>query len=231
MSGRGRAQTSVEPGSPKRSTAKLRQHKGALDTCIAAVLASLRDEVPEFGEHVAIDGSDLPAYANGQRFVYNHGPERKRFSDPDASWGHRSAISTRTGGGFYGYKLHAAVCTRTGLPVAWETHTARDAELPVVPALLDKLTRVGIEPTVCIADRGYDAAVFYGACEARDIRPIVPLRETPFVKAGRPPRRRASTARGPSPVRTPSAMRRSTAAPRASAPPRPSGSKPTASTR
>ena len=168
-----------------RFTRKLREHKGALDTCIAAVLVALRDELPEFGEHVAIDGSDLPAYANGQRFVYNHGPERKRFSDPDATWGHRSAISTRKGGGFYGFKLHAAVCTRTGLPVVWETHTARDAEVPVVPALLDKLAGYGMEPTVCIADRGYDVAPFYEACESRDIRPVVPLRETPFVKAGK----------------------------------------------
>lgn len=59
---------------------------------------------------VAIDGSDLPAYANGQRFVSKGGPERKVFSDPDASWGHRSSISTRKGGRFYGYKLHVAVC-------------------------------------------------------------------------------------------------------------------------
>jgi hypothetical protein len=97
-----------------RFTRKLRRHKGALDTCIA----SLHAELPEFGQHVAIDGSDLPAYANGQRFVSRDGKLRERFSDPDASWGHRSAVSTRKGGGFYGYKIHAAVCTATDLPVA-----------------------------------------------------------------------------------------------------------------
>jgi hypothetical protein len=52
-----------------RFTRKLREHRAALDSCLAAVIASLHDELPEFGEHVAIDGSDLPAYANGQRFV------------------------------------------------------------------------------------------------------------------------------------------------------------------
>ena len=62
------------------------------------------------GESIAIDGSDLPAYANGQRFVSKNGRERalSEYSDPDASWGHRSAISTRKGGGYYGYKVHAA---------------------------------------------------------------------------------------------------------------------------
>ncbi len=70
-----------------RFAAKLRQFKPLLDACIASVLSSLHDEVPEFGEHVAIDGSDLPAYANGQRFVSKGGRLRVRFSDPDASWG------------------------------------------------------------------------------------------------------------------------------------------------
>ena len=65
--------------------------------------AGLHKLMPGMGEHVALDGSDLPAYANGQRYVSKGGPERERYSDPDASWGHRSAVSTRKGGGFYGY--------------------------------------------------------------------------------------------------------------------------------
>lgn len=107
-----------------------------LDDCIAAVLTSLRTELPDLGTDVAIDGSDLPAYANGQRFVSKGGRERERFSDPDASWGHRSAVSTRKGGRFYGFKLHAAVCARTELPVAWDVRSAKDAEVPVLPELL-----------------------------------------------------------------------------------------------
>ena len=57
---------------------------------------------------------------------------------PGRPWGHRSSISTRSGGGYYGYKVHAAVCTATGLPVAWQVETARDSEMPLVPALLDR---------------------------------------------------------------------------------------------
>ena len=167
-----------------RFTAKLRQHKGALDACIAAVLTSLRDELPDFGENISIDGSDLPAYANGQRFVSKGGKLRERYSDPDASWGHRSAISTRKGGGYYGYKVHAAVCTRTGLPVAWETHTAKNAEVPVVPSLLDAMRDNGIVPTSCAMDKGYDAGTIYDGCEVRGIRPIIPLRETSRVLDG-----------------------------------------------
>src|SRR5204863_6567149 len=43
-------------------------------------------------------------------------PRAQTYSDPDASWGHRSAVSTRKGGGFYGYRIHAAVCAATGPP-------------------------------------------------------------------------------------------------------------------
>jgi hypothetical protein len=168
-----------------RFTRKLRQFRPLFDACIAAVLASLQDEMPEFGEHVAIDGSDLPAYANGQRYLSKGGKRRERYSDPDASWGHRSSISTRRGGGYYGYKLHAAVCTTTGLPVAWETHTAKDAEVPVVPSLLDSMRTNGFSPTTCAMDKGYDAATIYDECESRGIRPVVPLRQSPFVKAGK----------------------------------------------
>lgn len=148
------------------------------------MLAGLSESKPEIGKQVAIDGSDLPAYANGQRFIFNHGPERKVFSDPDASWGHRSSISTRKGGGFYGYKIHAAVDVATELPIAWRVETARDAESPLVPDLLDTIARRGFKPEIGILDRGYDNGAVYEACESRGIRPIIPLRETPAVKAG-----------------------------------------------
>ena len=51
-----------------RFTKKLRAHKDLLDACVAAVIASLKAQMPEFGQNIAIDGSDLPAYANGQRY-------------------------------------------------------------------------------------------------------------------------------------------------------------------
>ena len=43
--------------------------------------------------------------------------------------GHRSVVSTRKGGGFYGYKLHMATCSKTGL-----TDTARRIAAPLWPA-------------------------------------------------------------------------------------------------
>lgn len=73
-----------------RFNAKLREDGDMLDNRIAKVLTALHSANPEMGSAVAIDGSDLPAYANGQRYVKRGGELRKRFADPDASWRHRS---------------------------------------------------------------------------------------------------------------------------------------------
>ncbi len=86
----------------------------------------------------------------------------------------RAAGSTTT-------RCTPAVCTRTGLPVAWQTHNAKDADVPVAPSLLDYMGDKGFAPATCSMDKGYDAGTIYDGCEARGIRPIVPLRETSRV--------------------------------------------------
>jgi hypothetical protein len=159
-----------------RFSVKLRENRPALDACLTACAASLREQNPDFGRDVAIDASDLPAFANGQRYVSKGGKERERFSDPDASWGHRSAVSTRKGGGFYGYKIHAAVCTSTGLPLAWQIETARRQESNFVAPLLDAIRARGIQPETVAADKGYDNTRVYTEIEERGCDPVIPLR-------------------------------------------------------
>jgi len=141
-------------------------------------------ELPDYGREACIDASDLPAYANGQRYVSKNGPERERYSDPDASWGHRSAVSTRKGGGYYGYKLHAAVCTHTDLPLAWRVATAKTNESLFAAPLIDAARTRGFAAHSCALDKGYDLGGVYDALERRDCRPIIPLRQTPAVKRG-----------------------------------------------
>jgi len=167
-----------------RFARKLRKHSAMLAECTTRILGELHSLHPDMGSTVAIDGSDLPAYANGQKYVSRGGKLRERFSDPDASWGHRSSISTRSGGGYYGYKIHAAVDVATGLPLAWEVRTAKDSEIPLVPDLLDAVTALGFTPGVAVLDRGYDSQAVYEEIESRDIRPVIPLRETKAVKDG-----------------------------------------------
>jgi len=168
-----------------RFTAKLRTFKPLLDACIGRVTAALHEQLPELGETIAIDASDLPAYANGQRYLYKGGPERKTYSDPDASWGHRSAVSTRAAGSFYGYKLHQAVCATTGLPLAWRVETAKASESTFAVSLLESVRERGFRAEIVIMDMGYDNSPVYEGFEARESHPVIPLRETPAVKAGK----------------------------------------------
>jgi len=163
-----------------RFTAKLRAYDDVLQACIARVVAAVSTP----GAHVAIDASDMPAYANGQRFVSKGGRERERFSDPDATWGHRSAVSTRKGGGFYGYRLHMAVDTETDLPLAWRVESANAHESTMVAPLMDKLHAVGIRPETVAMDKGYDIVRVHAETTERGAVPIIPLRETPAVKRG-----------------------------------------------
>jgi transposase len=169
-----------------RFTKKLHEHNAKLTSCLEEVLAALHGIKPEMGHAVAIDGSDLPAYANGHKHVGNkNGPLRKKFSDPDAGWGHRSAISTRKGGAYYGYKIHASICAATDLPLAWTVKAANEPEQAEVPGLLDTTLRRGFTPGVGILDKGYDGQPMHDECESRGIRPVIALIETPGVKAGK----------------------------------------------
>jgi IS5 family transposase len=168
-----------------RFAAKLRDNGEMVERCIDGVVEGLKAKMPTYGRDLAIDASDMPAYANGQRFVSKDSDtERNWHTDPDASWGHRSAVSTRKGGGFFGYRLHAAVCTATDLPVAWSVETAKANETRFAIPLIDTARRRGAMAASAAMDKGYDQRTVYDQCMERDCLPVIPLRQTPDVKRG-----------------------------------------------
>ena len=172
-----------------RFARKLRTERERIAGCLDSLAASLREQYPDMGTEVAIDASDMPAYANGQKYLYKDGPERQTYSDPDASWGHRSAVSTRKGGGFYGYRIHAAVCTKTGLPLAWQVETARSHESNYAAPLLDATRARGFQPVTCAMDMGYDNRRVYAECADRDVTAVIPLRRNSGLRESRIPRK------------------------------------------
>jgi hypothetical protein len=87
------------------------------------------------------------------------------------------AVSTRKGGGFYGYKIQMAACAVTGLPLAWQVETARHHESLFVAPLLDKARARGFQPETCAMDKGYDNNRIYDECRERGVAPIIPLRK------------------------------------------------------
>lgn len=170
-----------------RFSTKLRKNHPVLADCIDACAESLRVQLPDFGRDVAIDASDLPAWGNGQRYVSKGGKERERFSDPDASWGHRSAVSTRAAGGYYGFKIHAVVCARTELPMAWRIETAKAHESNFALPLLDAALARGFNPETCAMDKGYDTVAIHDGFEARACHPVVPIKGKKASQVALPP--------------------------------------------
>jgi hypothetical protein len=166
-----------------RFAAKLRENAPSVERCLDSVVEGLKAKLPLYGRDLAIDASDVPAFASG----YTRAPDgrERKLSDPDASWGRRSAISVRKGGAFYGFKLHLAACANTGLPVAWRLETAAANESPFAPSLIDESRRRGALADTAAMDRGYDSGPLHEACAERDCLPVVPLRETGAVKAGK----------------------------------------------
>lgn len=216
-----------------RFATKLREHGDMLDACIGGVLTALRKRNPGMGTDVAIDGSDLPAYANGQRFVSKGGRERSHdeYSDQDASWGHRSAVSTRKGGGYYGYKVHAAVDTATGLPLAWEVRTASEAETIVALPLIELPASAGSRSRRPSLTRATTTArSTTGAWTATCVRSRRCARRPASSGATTTPRA-ANMVSGRLPEPTSSGGQRSGAARPASASPPHGGSRPTGCTR
>jgi hypothetical protein len=134
---------------------KLRANPDWLESLVRALQAAVRELRPAYGDSVAGDATDVEAYANGQKYVKRGGPLRTHYSDPDASWGHRGSNSVRKGGGFYGYKPHALVCTDEELPVVCVTRTAKAAEQQQVKPLLEQIDARGFDPRKFIFDKGY----------------------------------------------------------------------------
>lgn len=158
--------------------------------CLNDIIAALHERFPGMGENIAIDGSNIPAHANGHtkgEGKGRYGP--RKSSDPDASWGHRSAVSTHRAGGFFGYKIHAAVCVDTDLPIAWTVGTAKTWEPHFAEPLLDAVQARGFPVKTAIMDKIYDLQPVHSACMRRGILPVTPLKETGAVKkgAGAPP--------------------------------------------
>jgi len=82
-------------------------------------------------------------------------------------------LQPHRGRGFYGYKLHAAVCAVTGLPVVWQAESARHGDALFAVALLDSALARGFKPETCAMDKGYDSGAIHDGFEDRGVHPIV----------------------------------------------------------
>jgi len=160
---------------------KLVKHADLLEKCFAGLVEELRQLLPGFGTKLAVDSTDIKAYANGHR---------RTPSDPDARWGakgagHHPGLATEEGKRrdlyyWFGYKLHLVVDALYELPVSFKLTPANEADTTHMEALLKKADADQDEtrPEAVIADKGYDSernnGFIFAECKAA---PIIPIRE------------------------------------------------------
>lgn len=106
----------------------------------------LREALPDFGQTIAVDATDIKAWANGLH----------QETDPDAGTGAKHKSSRRVF--WYGYKIHLAADADSELPV-WFTVTAANVYdgKHLAPVLNEARSRFDwFRPSHVLADKGYD---------------------------------------------------------------------------
>ena len=158
------------------------------------------EDAPPLGESLAIDKTDVVAYAN---------PKLKHCVDLDATWGRRtvknkSPKATRDKAAkpkpnseeagedstgertepYFGYGVHAIADSYWGIPLYMKTRTAKQHESPHFKADLEATLKLhpSLTPQHIIGDKGYDSQRNYNAAAALGIHPIIPLVNLPKDK-------------------------------------------------
>ena len=162
--------------------------KDLIEKCFAELVVELRQLLPGFGEKLAVDSTDIKAYANGHH---------KSPSDPDARWGAKGAghhagpsqgnadkegkqAKQRDLYYWFGYKLHLVVDAVYELPVSFALTPANESDTKQMAELLKKAgaDQEETKPMAVIADKGYDSQdnyqFIYSQCTSV---PIIPIRE------------------------------------------------------
>lgn len=116
-------------------------------------IGDLKDIVPDFGESLAIDGTEVSSWCN--RYA-------KDKSDKDAGWGvktYRKEDGSESKHRWYGYLVELLVDTKYEIPLNFEVIPANINECPRLPILISDTMRIHpkLDVKYVMADRGYDS--------------------------------------------------------------------------
>jgi len=138
----------------------------------------LRDALPGFGATVAVDATDVKAWANGLH----------QETDPDAGTGAKK----KSGGHhyWYGYKVHTVVDADAELPLWFLVTPANVYDGSMLPPVLQEaqMQYGWLRPKYVTADKGYDAkACFEFVGEKMGTTPVIDVqRRRATAREGRP---------------------------------------------
>jgi len=163
---------------------ELEETLGMISEMTVILREQLMAVLPDFGEHLGFDGTDIASHSTGQKARTSG-----ETSDPDADWGHHEThgVDARTGKAWkklkrwFGYGLHVIADTRYELPVAFEITPASVSEQPTLRAMI----RATFAETPELAERCRDFSADRGLDSAEtkallwddyEIRPLIDTR-------------------------------------------------------
>lgn len=156
---------------------KLTDFREAVSDVLVSSVNSLRDRLPNFGETIAFDATDVKAWANGFH----------QETDPDAGTGAKKKAAHRYY--WYGYKVNIAVDADSELPVWFNVTPANTYDgSHLAPVLTDARNRFDwFSPSYVTADKGYDAKEsFRFVGQDLGAVPVIDVQKTHAPKKGIP---------------------------------------------
>jgi hypothetical protein len=152
---------------------KLAAFNEAVADVLARAVAQLRETLPGFGDDVAVDSTDVTAWANGFHPA----------TDPDAGTGAKKKPHTYY---WYGYKVHLAVDAASELPVWFELTAANVYDgKHLAPVLHEAQHRFDwFHPEHIMADKGYDSRACFDFV-GNDLRaiPVIDVKARKSLRA------------------------------------------------
>ena len=139
-----------------------------MEHCFARLTHQLKTLLPDLGREVAVDSTTVRSHCN---------PNRRRISDPEASWTAKNSPRAKEGGKewHHGYKVHMAADANYGLPLAHVVTTAKRNDSPELPSVVRRAEALyrWFQPAAVIADRGYDSKANHEWLHQKGALPII----------------------------------------------------------
>ena len=109
---------------------RLSYHADLVEACLAKLTDRLKVLLPDLGQTVAVDSTTVRSHSN---------PNRRRISDPEASWTAKNSARARKDGRewHWGYKLHMVADAKYGVSLGQTVTTASRNDSPELPRLMD----------------------------------------------------------------------------------------------
>ncbi|PTQ55071.1 MAG: Mobile element protein [Candidatus Carbobacillus altaicus] len=163
---------------------KIVKHADEVDKIFDRLVEQLREILPEFGKHLAIDSKAISSFVKRQN--KNQTADGRR--DTDADYGRKEYKGITEEGRvwekiikWFGYKLHLVVDATYELPVAFKVTKASASDITEGHALLEQMEQrqpeiLEIAETLA-GDKGYDDTKLIEKCwDKHQIKPVIDIR-------------------------------------------------------